>query len=66
MRTWRFTPPGSLADQFARGSFGTATRGAVMAFQSAHGLDIDGVAGPQTWKALIAAVAHGRYHSGYS
>ncbi len=63
---WRFAPPGELAAQFARGEYGTATRGAVMAFQSANGLGVDGVVGPRTWHALLAAAAHGRYHSGYS
>jgi peptidoglycan hydrolase-like protein with peptidoglycan-binding domain len=63
---WRFEPTGELAGQFAKGVFGTATRGAVMAFQSANHLSVDGVAGPQTWHALIAAATHGRFHSGYS
>ena len=34
------------------GTFGPATRRALVAFQSAFGLAIDGVAGPQTWAAL--------------
>jgi len=34
------------------GTFGPATRRALTAFQSAFGLAIDGVAGPQTWAAL--------------
>jgi peptidoglycan hydrolase-like protein with peptidoglycan-binding domain len=63
---WRFQPPAELGSQFAKGVYGTATRGAVMAFQAANGLAIDGVAGPQTWHELIADATHGRYHSGYS
>jgi len=35
------------------GSFGSATAAAVKSFQSSHGLSADGVAGPQTWNALI-------------
>lgn len=31
-------------------------RGAVMAFQSQHGLAMDGSAGPQVWSALLAAI----------
>ena len=34
------------------GKFGDKTRKAVMAFQTAHGLTADGVAGEQTWTAL--------------
>ena len=36
----------------ADGEFGTATEGALEAFQLAHGLDMDGVAGPETFEKL--------------
>jgi hypothetical protein len=43
------------------------TRGAVMAFETDHGLTPDGVAGPQTWRSLIAAATTGRGSSfGYT
>lgn len=34
------------------GDFGAKTEGAVRAFQSDHGLDVDGIVGPKTWDAL--------------
>jgi lysozyme family protein len=37
------------------GNFGRLTRAAVMEFQKAHGLSVDGVAGPRTIAALAAA-----------
>lgn len=43
------------------------TRGALMAFESDHGLTADGIAGAAVWKALIAAVVAGHRSSfGYS
>lgn len=40
------------ADLVEDGVFGTATRAALMAFQGANGLSVDGVAGPRTRAAL--------------
>lgn len=37
----------------ADGDFGPATYGAVTRFQREHGLEVDGVIGPETWRALI-------------
>jgi L,D-transpeptidase catalytic domain len=42
-------------------------RGAVMAFESQHGLAIDGVAGTAVWQALLAARFHRQFNTaGYN
>ena len=38
-----------------RASFGEGTRDAVAGFQKARGLDVDGIVGPDTWRALYEA-----------
>jgi hypothetical protein len=43
----------------ADGTFGQRTEAAVVAFQQAHGLSVDGRVGPETAAALNAAVANG-------
>jgi lysozyme family protein len=39
------------------GSYGRETRRAVVAFQTAHGLEVDGIAGPETWGAIDRVTA---------
>lgn len=41
------------------GNYGRRTRAAVVAFQTAHGLDADGLAGPLTAEAIEKAIAAG-------
>ena len=55
--SWRWSnTPSALKGFWSPGASGTMTRGALMAFETDHGLTADGVAGPETWKALISAV----------
>jgi lipoprotein-anchoring transpeptidase ErfK/SrfK len=58
---WRYpNTPSVLRSDWQPGTFGTITRGAVMAFENNQGMTADGVAGPQVWKALIAAAIAGK------
>lgn len=36
------------------GQFGSMTNSAVRSYQSAHGLTVDGIVGPQTWQSLVS------------
>jgi hypothetical protein len=55
---WRYAnTPSQLAALWAPGAWNVVTLGALMAFESDHGLQVDGVAGPTVWSALLDAVA---------
>src|SRR5512139_2806980 len=41
------------------GVFGSTTNTAVRAFQTARGLDVDGIVGPNTWAALVPQISQG-------
>jgi peptidoglycan hydrolase-like protein with peptidoglycan-binding domain len=66
--SWRYSnTPSALRTEWAPGSFGVMTRGALMAFENANGLTPDGVAGPVVWRTLINAVLAGHRSSfGYT
>jgi len=55
--------PSQLRDLWIH-SPSTVLRGAVMAFESQHGLALDGVASTAVWRALLAARAHRRFNTG--
>jgi hypothetical protein len=66
--TWQSGYPTGLR-QFWQGGALTSKimQGAVMAFESDHGLAIDGVAGSQVWTSVLKAVAAGRANThGYT
>jgi peptidoglycan hydrolase-like protein with peptidoglycan-binding domain len=44
----------------ADGYFGARTKNAVLAFQRAHHLEVDGIAGPQVWAALDDSGGQGK------
>jgi peptidoglycan hydrolase-like protein with peptidoglycan-binding domain len=66
--SWRFpnTPP-ELQQLWTAGQPNEITRGAVMTFEQTHGLAVDGSAGAQVWRALLAdAIAGKQKTDGYS
>jgi peptidoglycan hydrolase-like protein with peptidoglycan-binding domain len=66
--TWAYPNiPGQLRALWLPGGYGVMTKGAVMAFENNAGLNVDGIAGPTVWKALINAVDHHQVSTfGYS
>ena len=66
--SWRWSnTPSTLKGFWSPGASGEVTRGALMAFETDHGLPADGVAGPLLWKSLISAVLTGHRSSfGYT
>jgi lipoprotein-anchoring transpeptidase ErfK/SrfK len=65
---WRYanTPP-ELRRQWKPEQATEITRGAVMMFQDTHHLNVDAIAGPAVWNALLRdAIARKRHTKGYS
>jgi len=48
-----------------KGQFTSLTRGAVMAFESGHGMSADGTAGRKVWLTLLSTVAAHKAHKGH-
>jgi hypothetical protein len=66
--SWRYSnTPHELRSMWAAGRANPITRGALMKFQDTHQLSVDGFAGQQVWKALLAdTIAGKRLSGGYS
>ena len=56
--------PTQLAASVDASDNSTVLRGAVMAFESQHGLAMDGVASTALWQALLSARAHRQFNQG--
>ena len=64
---WQPGYPSSLPGLWQAGQSNEIDTGAVMAFESDHGMTMNGVAGPQVWQALLTAVAKSENNSsGYT
>jgi hypothetical protein len=57
--SWRFNAPNSLTSLWSQGSGNVIQTGAVMAFESLHGMTTDGLPGPQVWQQLLSAAQTG-------
>jgi L,D-transpeptidase catalytic domain len=66
--SWRYpNTPHQLEAMWTPSQANTITRGAVMKFENANDLTVDGLAGPGVWRALIDdAIAGKRLSSGYT
>ncbi len=66
--SWRYpNTPSALRALWHPGQGGIVLHGALMAFENAHELTTDGIAGPAVWRALLrAAIGEQRTHAGYT
>jgi hypothetical protein len=65
--TWVGGYPSYLASLWQQGTANLIDTGAIMAFESGHGLALDGVAGPKVWTDLLqAAQTHQDNPNGYT
>jgi hypothetical protein len=59
--SWRHGYPAQLKTFWKHGGPGSLiVKGAVMAFEADHGLQLDGIAGPQVWDTAFAAARAGQ------
>ena len=65
--SWTGSYPSNLKNQWKAGSGNVLDVGAVRAFESVHGLTMDGYAGNAVWSDLLTAVAKGQHNpNGYT
>jgi hypothetical protein len=66
--SWRYpNTPRELRALWHAGAPNAITRGALMMYEHDHGLAVDGLAGPQVWRALLAGAINARRGpTGYS
>jgi peptidoglycan hydrolase-like protein with peptidoglycan-binding domain len=65
--TWRRGYPRELRTFWRAGRPSLMQKGAIMAFESDHGLTMDGIAGTAVWRALLRAEAKGQQNAhGYT
>jgi len=66
--SWRYSNvPATLRELWQPGTANVVMHGALMAFEHAHELTTDGIAGPAVWRALIhAAIVDQRTTAGYT
>ena len=64
---WQGSYPWNLKQQWKAGSANMLQVGAIRAFESVHGLTMDGTAGRIVWSDLLTAVAKGQHNpNGYT
>ena len=64
---WQHGYPRELRTFWQAGQPSLVLKGAVMAFEFAHGLTMDGIAGPAVWRDVFKAVAGGQQNTqGYT
>ncbi len=65
--SWESGYPWALTSQWKAGSGTIVQVGAIRAFESVHGLTMDGIAGRTVWSRLLSAVANGQQNpNGYT
>jgi peptidoglycan hydrolase-like protein with peptidoglycan-binding domain len=65
--SWQGSYPWNLTSQWKAGSGNILEQGAIRAFESVHGLTMDGTAGPSVWSALLTAAAKSQLNpNGYT
>jgi peptidoglycan hydrolase-like protein with peptidoglycan-binding domain len=65
--SWKSGYPSTLKNQWKAGSYNVLQDGAVRAFESVHGLTMDGDAGRTVWTSLLSAVAKNKTNpNGYT